>query len=738
MVEVGRHPNSDHLWVTRVDSGTGELHHVVCGAPNVTVGTLYPFARVGSTLPGGLKIEKRKIRGEVSEGMLCSARELGLGTDHAGILALDVDAAPGASFLNVMPVGDTRLVIDVLPNRPDLLSHEGLAREIAAAIGSPLKRPSHPPSVLTRAVKASAPSPIEVSVDDSEGAPRYLTIAIHGVTVGPSPDWLAKRVEAVGARSISNVVDVTNYMLHGFGQPMHAFDMSKLGGNKIIVRRAKNGEKLVTLDGVERKLDDTMTVIADAEKPEAIAGVIGGKGSEVTETTTDILLEVAAFDPKRVRITRRKLGVSTDASYRFERGVDRTAIPDLAKYAAELVTRVAGGTVQSPTDIDTPLGASSPIKLRTSRVARLLGEPIPASDIARHLTSVGFVVSPDGEDSTVTAPSFRSDVNGEIEIIEEVARLHGYEAFPSDIRPFRPGTVPDAPLELLSRRIRSCLISAGLYEARPMPFVKNGPDAHRVRNPLAEDEAFLRSHVLDSLGSRVEYNWSHMQKNVRLFEIGTVFTEETDPQTHAPSERMHVGAVITGDARPAHFTESHPPRFDEWDAKAVAESVAEVAYPGRDVALSPSVGDVLWVVTANDKAIGNVRKLALDAPVWAAPVYGIEIDLEPVSGGSALPPYRPVPNMPAIEVDLALLVPDGVASAQVGEAIRGAAGELLESLIVFDEFRGAGVAEGTRSLAWRLTFRHPERTLRDREIQGRTAKILKDLEAALGIKQRTS
>ena len=738
VVEAGRHPNSDHLWVTRVDSGTGELHHVVCGAPNVTVGALYPFARVGSTLPGGLTIEKRKIRGELSEGMLCSARELGLGTDHAGILALDIDAAPGASFLDVMPVGDTRLVIDVLPNRPDLLSHEGLGREIAAAIGSPLKRPSHPPSVLTRAANASSPAPIEVTVEDSEGAPRYFTIAIHGVTVGPSPDWLANRVEAAGARSISNVVDVTNYMLHGFGQPMHAFDMSKLGGNKVIVRRARTGEKIVTLDGVERKLDDTMTVIADGEKPEAIAGVIGGKGSEVTDTTTDLLLEVAAFDPKRVRTTRRKLGVSTDASYRFERGVDRTAIPDLAKYAAELITRVAGGAVQTPTDINTPLAQPPAIKLRTSRVARLLGEPIPASDIERHLTSVGFEVSRDGEDSLVTPPRFRSDVNGEIELIEEVARLHGYEAFPSDIRPFRPGTVPDAPLELLSRRIRSDLIAAGLYESRPMPFVKEGPDAHRVRNPLAEDEAFLRSRVLDSLGSRVEYNWSHMQKNVRLFEIGTVFTDETDPQTKAPAERTHVGAVITGDARPAHFTDPHPRRFDEWDAKAIAESVAAIAHAGTEIVLSPSVGDVLWVVTANGKAVGTVSRLVLDAPVWAASVYGIEIDLETASTAAVRHPYRAIPSMPAIEVDLALVVPDGVASSQVGEGIRASAGELLESLHVFDEFRGPGVAEGSRSLAWRLTFRHPERTLRDREIQGRTAKILKDLEAALGIRQRTS
>ena len=738
VVEAGRHPNSDHLWVTRVDSGTGELHDVVCGAPNVTVGTLYPFARVGATLPGGLKIEKRKIRGEVSEGMLCSARELGLGTDHEGILALDVDAPPGTSFLDVMPVGDTRLVLDVMPNRPDLLSHEGVAREIASAIGSQLRRPQHPPAVLTRASTTAAPSPVAVSVEDADGAPRYLAIAIHGVTVGPSPEWLAARVEAIGARSISNVVDVTNYMLHGFGQPMHVFDIAKLAGNKIIVRRAKKGEKLVTLDGVERTLDESMTVIADAEKAEAIAGVIGGKGSEVTDATTDVLLEVAAFDPRRVRTTRRKLGISTDASYRFERGVDRTAIPDLAKYAAELITRVAGGTVQQPVDVSTEMPPPKPVKLRAARVSHVLGEPIPAADVERHLTAVEFNVVRDGDEMLVTAPSFRSDVHGEIELIEEVARLHGYEAFPSDIRPFRPGTVPDAPLELLSRRVRADLIAAGLYEARPMPFVREGPDAHRVRNPLAEDEAFLRSRVLDSLGGRVEYNWSHMQKNVRLFEIGTVFTDETDPQTRAPAERTHVGAVITGDAQPAHFSEPHPPRFDEWDAKAIAESISAIAYPGAEIVLSPSVGDVLWTATANGTAIGTVRRLTLDAPLWAAPVYGIEIDLD--TGSTTVPriPYRPIPTMPAIEVDLALVVPDAVPAAQVDKVIRDAAGDLLESLSVFDEFRGPGIAEGSRSVAWRLTFRHPERTLREREIHGRTAKILKDLEAALGIRQRTS
>lgn len=740
VVEAAHHPNSDHLWVTKVDAGDGELHDVVCGAPNVVAGTLYPFAPVGATLPGGLKIEKRKIRGATSEGMLCSARELGLGADHQGILALDVDAAPGTRFLDVMPVGDTRIVIDVLPNRADLLSHEGIAREIAAATGKPLHRPQHPPAVLFVAKESSGPVSIDVTVDDTEGSPRYMTAIVRGVTIGPSPDWLASRIEAAGARPISNVVDVTNYMLHGFGQPMHAFDLASLKGGKVVVRRARNGEKIVTLDGIDRTLDDSMTVIADAEHAQAIAGVIGGKGSEVTEGTTDILLEVAAFNPQRIRATRRKLGISTDASYRFERGVDQAAIPDLLNYAVELITRVAGGVRDGdPTDAHTPHVHPGAIRLRPSRVARVLGEAISPEEMEMHLAKIEFVVNRDSGELLVTPPSFRSDISGEVELIEEIARLHGYENFSSEIRPFRPGTVPDAPMHIVSRQVRDVLIAAGLFEARPMPFVRSGLDEHRVRNPLAEDEAYLRTTLLDTLGRRAEHNFAHMQRNVRLFEIGTVFTAGRDPASGAPAERVHAAAVIAGDRRPAHFTEPHPPRYDEWDAKAIGESIARAAWPSASITLDPSVGDTLWLVSADGAAVGSVSRLSVDAPVWAAPLYGVEIDLDalPLSAASSRR-YKPVPVMPAIEVDLALIVPNAVSSAQVADAIKGSAGELLESLQVFDEFKGAGVPEGARSLAWRLTFRHPERTLRDREIQGRTAKVLTTLEAALGIRQRTS
>ncbi len=739
VVEAARHPNSDHLWVTKVDAGAGVLHDVVCGAQNVVAGSLYPFAPVGTVLPGGLKLEKRKIRGALSEGMLCSARELGLGTDHEGILALDVDANPGDKFLDVMPVGDTRLVVDVLPNRPDLLSHEGLAREIASATGRAMHRPNHPPATLNRAPSTDSPPAIDIVVDDTDGTPRYMTAIVRGVSVGPSPAWLSKRIEAVGGRSVSNVVDVTNYMLHGFGQPMHAFDLRKLGGAKIIVRKAMNGERLTTLDGIERVLDDSMTVIADANVAQAIGGVIGGKGSEVTHETTDILLEAAAFNPQRIRATRRTLGVTTDASYRFERGVDATAIPDLLAYAAELIQRVAGGSLHGEaTDAYARAPSSHPIVLRPTRVRQVLGEAIPLDDIVSSLATIGFESTRDRENISVTVPSFRHDVTGEIELIEEVARLHGYDRFSSELRPHRPASRRDAPLHDAAVRVREACVAAGLLEARPMPFVREGAPEHRVRNPLADDEAYLRTNILESLGRRAEYNLAHMQRNVRLFEVGTVFTTRRNPETSAPAERTHVAAVLIGDRNPAHFTEPHPAQFDEWDAKGLAEDVAQAAFPGSTTGCAPSIGDALWTVMVDGIAAGTVSRLTLDAPVWASRAYGVEIDLDTVAESSAARQYQPVPTMPAMEVDLALIVPDSVPSADVASAIRDAAGDMLERLQVFDEFRGGGIPEEMRSLAWRLTFRHPERTLRDKDIQGRTAKILSVLENKLGIRQRSS
>lgn len=757
VVEAVRHPDSDHLWITKVDAGGAELMNVVCGASNVTVGTLYPFAPVGTTLPGGLKLEKRKIRGAISEGMLCSPRELGLGTDHEGIMALDVQAAPGTRFLEAVAVGDTRLVVDVMPNRPDLLSHEGLAREISAAIGSPLRVPKIPDAPAPSPVSDKG-DPLDVTVEDPEGCPRYMTAVIGGVKVAPSPPWLAARIEAVGGRSINNVVDATNYMLHAFGQPMHAFDFNMLAGSCLVVRRARAGEKIKTLDGAVRTLDTGMTVIADGASAQAIAGVIGGEGSEVTDATRDIVLEVAAFDARRVRATRRKLGISTDASYRFERGVDITALPRHLAFAVDLIIAVAGGSATGPrVDVVGELPPMPTIPVRTARVQRLLGEPIEAAEAESLLSAIGFSVVRDEKDDvmSVTPPSWRSDVVGEPEVIEEVARLHGYDIFSAEIRPFRPGNVPDSPLHSRIARVRSGCVAAGLLEARPLPFTSENDDQSiRVRNPLAEDEAFLRQSVLDTLARRAEFNLSHMQRDIRLFEIGAVFARGEMVAGSLPNERMHAAALVMGHRRPPHFTEPKPPPYDEWDAKGLAESLGEFAFPGQTISCVSVGSGALWDVIAGDTKIGVVRSVALDGPAWASPAFGVEIDLDapiaaqtadtgplgdiPVPAAAARRPYKPIAAMPAIEVDLALVVPESVRAADVESVITRSAGDLLEKLVLFDEFRGGEIPAGSRSLAWTLTFRHPERTLRDREIQGRTEKIVKTLEAELGVKQRTA
>jgi phenylalanyl-tRNA synthetase beta chain len=750
VIEASRHPNSDHLWVTKVDAGGAGLLDVVCGAANVTAGTLYPFAPVGSTLPGGLKIEKKKIRGETSEGMLCSAGVLALGQDHEGIMALTIDASPGTKFLDAMPIGDTRLVIDVLPNRPDLLSHEGLAREIAAATGESVTRPeiaeTKPSTIRTHTVKATSGKvgDVTVKLEDTEGCIRYAGAVITGLKVGPSPDWLAQRIQSVGSRSINNVVDVTNYMLLGFGQPMHAFDLEKIARSTVVVRKSRGEELIKTLDGVDRTLPPGAVVIGDAERAQAIAGVIGGSGSEVSDDTTEIFLEVAAFEPARIRATRRRLGISTDASYRFERGVDAEAIPSLMDYAVRLIVSVAGGTPQgSPIDLYPLPKKPQPISLKLARVTRLLGETVESAEVERNLRSVGFRIAPEAKDVLkITPPSWRHDVRSDVDLAEEVARLRGYDTFSSELRPFRASAVPDAPLVAVVERLQETLVGAGLNEVRPMPFVAAGKGAVRVTNPLAEDEAFLRGDLLTTLIGRAEYNLSHMQGNVRLFETGTAFFAAPDAGPNAaavPREEMHVAVLIMGQRAPTHFTKSVQPSYDEWDIKFLAERAAAAAYPEIPIELTPGSGDVLWEIKVGGTRVGAALRLTLDAPVWAKPAFGVEINLEAREQMPAKNKlYRPIPATPRVQVDLALLAPTSVTAAQIDAVIRKEAGELLESLTLFDEFVGQGIQEGSRSLAWALTFRHPERTLKDKEVQGRTDKIVQALAGELGVRQRTT
>ena len=765
VIEEAPHPDSDHLHVTKVDAGTGTLLDVVCGAPNVTAGKMYPFAMTGTVLPGGLKIQKRKIRGAISDGMLCSARELKLGEEHDGIMELDVDVAPGTPLLDAVSLGDTQIVIDVGANRPDLLSHLGFAREVAAVTKRPMSLPAIEgtlPSIpaASAAGDSGVAGPIRVRVDEPDLVHRFMGVVIRGVRVGPSPEWLVRRLESVGSRSINNIVDASNYVLHEMGQPTHAFDLEKLAGSAIVVRRAKAGEKITTLDGTERTLADSMIVIADAEHPQAIAGIMGGRDSEVTDATTDVFLEVANFNTSKIRNARRALGLATDASYRFERGVDLELGPKALERVAQLIILLAGGSVDgAPVDLAKQPTASEAISLRPSRVARLLGEPIEAAEIATLLQSVGFGVSAAGEKLSVTVPSWRLDVKAEVDLIEEVARLRGYDTFSTEIRPFRPGSMGDDPAWVTSKRIRDALVGRGLLEARPMPFVIGGEGFVRLTNPLSENEAYLRQDVLDTLARRAEYNLSRMTGDIRIFEIGSVFRPTSGDLPH---EELRVAALVMGRRTPPHFTDPKSAEFagwsvySEWDAKALAEVIAKVSYPASPIEIRASDREeVLWDIVVESDVRGLVRRVALDAPVWASRAFGVELSLgafdsAPVApaGENAHRPFeRPVatavryvatPTTPASEFDLALLVPETVRGEQVESVMRRVSGKLLESVTLFDRYVGQGVEPGHRSLAWRLTFRHGERTLRDREIEARRSDILRALADELNVRQRSN
>ncbi|HEX6558307.1 MAG TPA: phenylalanine--tRNA ligase subunit beta, partial [Longimicrobiales bacterium] len=503
---VQRHPNADRLSLCEVDAG-GEIVQVVCGAPNVRADCFYPFAPVGSTLPGDVTIRKVRIRGTESHGMLCSARELGLGRDHEGILELHGQFTPGQSFIEAVGLDDTRIVIDVTPNRGDLLSHWGVARELAPGgqrdMHLPIKRVLAPPPQVTREGSAGG---IAIRIEDAEHCPRYIGVAIEGVQVGPSPEWLASRLRAIGARPINNVVDVTNFVLHELGQPLHAFDSTTLARKQIVVRRAAAGEEITTLDGEQRKLSDRMLVIADGERPSAIAGVMGGQASEVSEHTTSILLECALFEPKQIRWTRTALGLSTDASYRFERGVDPDTMPLAVARAADLIAQVAGGSVVGAVDVYArPLPRRS-LTVRSERVRKVLGVRLSPRQIVELLEPIGLDAKPAAQDVLVTVPGHRLyDVEREVDVIEEIARRYGYDNFPVELLPFRPSAVPDDAVAHLESRLRDLLVGRGFIEARTSAFASEAEGDVGLMHPLSAAESKLRRALLPGLMKRVEY-----------------------------------------------------------------------------------------------------------------------------------------------------------------------------------------------------------------------------------------
>jgi len=745
VLEVRPHPNADRLTLCLVDAGGSAPLEVVCGAPNVQAGKAYPFAPVGATLPGGLKLERRKIRGVESNGMLCSAKELGLGADHAGILELQTDAPPGTPFLEAVPLADEQIVIDVSANRPDLLCHRGVARELAVSLGATVKLPEIPGGKLEgwNVGKKNFPTVqrsnavvdgVEVRLEDLEGAPRYMIAVIRGVTVRPSPAWLAARLESIGQRSINNIVDASNYILFEINQPLHAFDLAKLRGPAVVVRRAKAGEQIVTLDGVPRKLTPEMTVICDAERPTIVAGVMGSAESEVTDSTTDIVLEAAYFQPTRTRRTRRALGLSSESSYRFERGIDLLGMPDALGRAIALIRAVAGGEMREP-PIDLWPEPQKPrsVFLREARVSHLLGVPVPRKEIERLLSAVGFVAAPKDDRLAVQVPGWRTDVTREVDLIEEVARLRGYDSFPDELQPYRPGTVPDAPAEVTLRHIREQLVASGsgLLEARTLPLgPADGPDAVPVLNPLSAEEAHLRSRLLPGLIRRVEYNWAMGNRDVRLFEVGTVFRPSAQP-SNRPTEELHLAIVLTGARHPAHWTDSTNaaklPDMDIWDLKQHFELAVGLAVPSDDV--QPAANGSGWVAPG-----GTAGRLEADAPRWAAALFGLEVRIAVATPSPVR--YQPLPTQPPAVRDISLVLPGSVTAGAVEAVLRREGGTVLERLEVLDEYRGASLPAGTRGVTWRCTFRAPDRTLTERETVEVLERMLRAAEATLDVHRR--
>jgi phenylalanyl-tRNA synthetase beta chain len=737
--EVRPHPNADRLRLCVVNEGTAERRKVVCGAANVTAGRKYAFAPVGATLPGGLRIEQRKLRGEISEGMLCSARELGLGQDGEGIWELQTDAPPGTPLLDALPLADHRLVLDVGPNRPDLLGHKGIARELSVSYGAPFRLPLIPTQARTdvppvrRVGNAGKVGGVRAAIEDLEGCPRFLGAVLRGLKIGPSPTWLARRLEAVGARPINNVVDATNYVMLELNQPMHAYDIAKLQGPSVIARRARAGEKVTTLDRVERLLSPEMTVIADDAGPIGIAGVMGGSATEVTTDTVDLFLECAYFTPRLVRRTRRTLGLSSEASYRFERGIDRWGGVEALRRCIEIISATAGGELdESPLDLGP--GPSNPprIFLRPARVAQVLGIELPWHAVESYLVAVGATLVPKPDDGriAVEAPSWRPDLVREIDLVEEIARLHGYQNFPAELRAFRPSVLADASLERVTSQVREGLARQGLLEVMPLPTAPaDGSDSVRLANPLSSTEGYLRRRLLPGLVKLVKGNWDNRVGDVRLFEIGTVFTAA--PAGERPHEERHVAAVLTGRREPAHWTGSGEGRFDMWDLKGQFEAAVALAVPGGVV----QVEGTGWIARdSRGRTVGHAGPVDAERPRWADPLFGFELllDITP------RPPveFSALASTPSSERVLALLLTEGTTVQQVEELLQRVGGSLLESVRIESDYRGSELPPGSRSVAFRLTFRAHDRTLRDVEIDAVESRMLASLGSELGIQRR--
>ena len=739
VIEAGPHPNADRLTLCEVEAGEG-TRQVVCGAPNVEIGALYGYATVGSRLPGDREIRRAKIRGIESQGMLCSAPELGLdalgGPEGIWRIAGASESDLGRDIRDVLELNDTILEIDVTSNRGDALSHLGIAREVQWIVGKPLALPA----IELEESGESAASRAGVEIEDAEGCPRYFGRLIDGVRVGASPAWLQTRLVSVGQRPVSDVVDVTNYVMLELGQPLHPFDWERLVGGRIVVRRARHGDRFVTLDGRECTLDEGITMICDAERPVAVGGVMGGLDSEVSGRTTIVFLESAHFDPVRIAWAIRRLGLPSEASTRFARGVDPELPETAIDRAAAMIAQVTGGTVAPGRVGDDRRGSTgrTPIELRLSRYEALIGIPVARKEARRALETLGFDVIPEGGERAplaVGVPSWRFDVTREADLVEEVARLEGYEVLPAVPLPTPPVAPAVEPRQRLLARLSRAARAAGFDEASTPSFVGENvlgagsslDNLVEIRNPISKADRFLRPFVVTNLARVVGYNLKRGASRAKFFEIGHAFERREGEVMEA--ERLALAAA--GSRFPLDWSRPDAPDYDFFDLKGDLEDVLETAV---GMALRFSSGDRPWlhpgrqaeIATADGGWLGFCGEVHPEiAAAWGSDgrLYVAEIDLAAVPLAAEDVRIETWSREPVVERDLALIVPDRDRTEEILAAVRDAGLDHLERIRVFDRYAGPQLPEGRYSLGLRLTF-EADRTLTDEEVDGEVKRLL--------------
>ena len=752
ILECVPHPDSDHMHVCKVSDGN-EIFQVVCGAPNARAGLKTPFAKLGAYIPGGdFTIVPRKLRGVESCGMLCAADELCISSDHGGIMELDASIAPGTLMNTLVPPPETVLDLEITWNRPDCLSVLGIAREMAALLGRPLKMPE----VDFEENGAPVGDFVSVTVESPDKCPRYTARILENVTAKPSPDWMSKRLEMCGVRSISLAVDVSNYVMLECGQPLHMFDYRLLNGGKIVVRDAKEGETIRTLDSVERKLDPSMLMICDSSAPVAVAGVMGGEGSEISQDTSTVLIESALFDAPNVKFTAQKLGLGTESSYRYIRGVD----PDLADWAsrraAHLMFKYGGAKVAcGVVDADNRKPAAGAVELRFSRARAMIGADIEDAEMVSILEGLGLKsIERNGDSVRFAIPSWRLDLELEADLVEEIARMHGLDAIPSKMPDSTSvSTLDDRPF-YRKARVRSLLLGLGFSEAMHYSFLSrkeldvfDSRDPRRrveIPNPVSAEYALLRDSLLPQLSQSLGRNASRQIERAGLFEIGRIFFADPRGIPHE-EERLAIG-LMGPFGRPALDRRRAVGNEESmlWLKGAVEELAAALHAdalsfsPVEHPAFEPGWSAEVKIGKQKAGIIGLAKKALRHPWRMTQPMALCELRLSVLLKKADEPAgaVQPSPMFPESRRDVAFIADESLTHDRIVETIRSAGGQFLGEVELFDAFRSKQLGEGKRSVAYSMSFRAPDRTLRDEEVNTAFRAVITALKSRLGVDVR--